>query len=325
MRLSLCPQPLYSMARERGLPAVLDAARELGVSAIELPVDARSPLADMDELLGGGYKRLQAELARSGLALSALSMHQEGQLLLGPHHADTDAIHAGTSADKSAYAEMRLKKAADLARALDVSVVVGFVGCEDYTRSFPWPDPRGWEKMQPAFREKVGRVLQHYERAGVVFAQEPHPKQFVYNTETALESVTLLDSHPFWGFNLDPANLLLAGVDPALFVQELGARVKHVHAKDGELVAHNAARSGLLAHGPWERIDRGFRFRIPGWGDVPWKRLISTLALVGYDGYLAIENEDPVFAPLDGLAKAVRELEPLLPRAPRSTSTERWW
>jgi sugar phosphate isomerase/epimerase len=179
--------------------------------------------------------------------------------------------------------------------------------------------------MRPVFRERVGRVLERFTRAGVVFAQEPHPKQFVYNTETALESVELLDGNPSWGFNLDPANLLLAGVDPALFVQELGARVKHVHAKDGELVAHNAARSGLLAHGPWHRPERGFRFRIPGWGDVPWKRLISTLALAGYDGYLAIENEDPVFEPHEGLAKAVRELEPLLPRAPRPKGVERWW
>jgi sugar phosphate isomerase/epimerase len=325
MRLSVCPQPLYPLARTGGLGAVLGAVRALGIGALELPVDARSPLVDLDELLEGGWKRLKRELAAHGLVLSALSIHQEGQLLLGPHHEDTDHVHAGTPEAKSAFAEMRLAKAARLAQLLELTVVVGFVGCADYTRAFPWPDPRGWERMRPVFRERVGRVLESYRSAGVVFAQEPHPKQFVYNTETALESVELLDGDPSWGFNLDPANLMLAGVDSPLFVQELGTRVKHVHAKDGELVAHNAARSGLLAHGPWERIDRGFRFRIPGWGDVPWKRLLSTLALVGYDGHLAIENEDPVFAPMEGLEKAVRELEPLLPRTPRSPETERWW
>src|SRR5262245_43639703 len=119
MQLSLCPQPFYSLARARGLGAVLDAARELGVAAIELPLDAQSPLCDLDELLGGGWKRLRQELASHRLALSALSVHQEGQLLLGPHHADTDEIHAGSPADKSTYAEMRLKKAAELARLLE--------------------------------------------------------------------------------------------------------------------------------------------------------------------------------------------------------------
>lgn len=326
MQLSVCPQPFYALARSgAGLAGVLDAVRALGLTALELPVDARSPLVDLEQLLAGGWRQLAAALRERGLALSALSIHQEGQLLLGPHHADTDAIHAGTPAAKSAYAAHRLARCAELAQRLEVPVVVGFVGCEDYTRSFPWPDPDGWEKMRPLFRERVLAVLEHYQRCGVVFAQEPHPKQFVYNTETALESVELLDGHPAWGFNLDPANLLLAGVDSPLFAQELGARVKHVHAKDGELVAHNAARSGLLAHGPWDRPGRGFRFRIPGWGDVPWKRLISTLALAGYDGYLALENEDPIFEPREGLEKAIRELAPLLPRAARNPGAERWW
>jgi len=107
-----------------------------------------------------------------------------------------------------------------------------------------------------------------------------------------------------------------------VFVRELPDRILHVHAKDGEIVPHNAARSGLLAHGRWDRPDRGFRFRIPGWGDVPWRRLISELRLAGYDGHIAVENEDLLFEPLDGLRKGVAELRPLLPVGDRQ---ERWW
>ena len=66
-------------------------------------------------------------------------------------------------------------------------------------------------------------------------------------------------------------------MDPTYFIAELGDRILHVHAKDGEVVARNAGRSGLLAHGPWDRPDRGFRFRVPGWGDLDWRRLISEL------------------------------------------------
>jgi len=318
MRLSLCPQPLYSL----GLNGALDAVVRLGVRALELPVDCGSPLVNLERLLAGGAKELKRELAARDLAISAVSNHQEGQLLLGPHHQDTDGIHRGTGAEKAAWAAERLVKSAELASELEVPVVIGFVGCEDYTRYFPWPDPQGWEKMIPVFQERVGGVLERFDRLGVAFGQEPHPKQFVYNTETALESVQHLGGHKRWGFNLDPANLMLAGVDPVLFARELSGRVWHVHAKDGEIVPHNVGRSGLLAHGRWDRPDRGFRFRIPGWGDVPWKRLITELALSGYDGYLAIENEDPIFGPLDGLEKAVRELAPLLPRGDRA---ERWW
>jgi sugar phosphate isomerase/epimerase len=176
--------------------------------------------------------------------------------------------------------------------------------------------------MVPRFQERVGRVLDEFDRLGVNFGQEPHPKQMVYDTETALLSVRWLGEHRRWGFNLDPANLMLASVDPVVFAAELQQRVLHVHAKDAEVVPHHVRRSGVLAHGAWDRKDRGFRFRIPGWGDVPWKRLISELALAGYDGWLAVENEDPVFAPLDGLQKGIAALRPLLPEGERKA---RWW
>ncbi len=318
MNLSVCPQALYSMDFE----AALDTIAELGLGALELPVDARSPWIDLDELRTTGAAALRRALEARGLRLSAISNHQEGQLLLGPHHRDTDEIFAGSATEKSAFAEMRLRKTAELANELEVGLVIGFVGAEDYTRFFPWPNEKGWQLELDAFRDRMGSLLDRMDELGVDFGHEPHPKQVVYNVETALESVAVLDGHPRWGFNLDPANLMLAGVDPVVFVAELGERILHVHAKDGEVVPHHARRSGLLAHGAWDRKDRGFRFRVPGWGDVPWKRLITELRLADYEGYLAIENEDPVFHPVDGLKKALHELRPLLPDGPRQ---ERWW
>jgi len=318
MELSLCPQPLYKLGFKEGLKTI----KNLGVSALELPVDGKSPWIDLDHQIKNGVSNLKQTIKDHGLKLSAVSNHQEGQLLLGPMHQDTDSIKKGTAKEKSDFAFERLIKTAQLASDMEVNLVVGFVGCEDYTRFFPWPDPKGWEKMIPVFCDRVGRLLDRFDQLGVNFAQEPHPKQMVYNTETALESLEFLNNHPRWGFNLDPATLLFAQVDPALFVQELKGRVFHVHAKDGELAPHNMARSGLFAHGPWNRADRGFRFRIPGWGDIPWKRLISQLRLSGYDSYLAVENEDPVFHPIDGLKKAIAELKPLLPEG---APEDRWW
>ncbi len=326
MKLSVCPQPLYRL----GLEGALDEIVKLGLTALELPVDGRSPLVSLDTLLAGGRgpgsaAALSSELRARGLSLSAISNHQEGQLLLGPYQRDTDAICAGDAARKAAFARERLLQSARLASELQVPVLVGFVGCEDWSRFFPWPDAQGWESMQPRFTEVVGGLLDDLERLGVSFAQEPHPRQIVYNTETALQSVAWLGGHRRWGFNLDAGNLLLAGCDPVVFAQELGARVLHVHAKDAELVAHNARRSGLLAHGDWDRSDRGFRFRIPGWGDVSWRRLLSELQLGGYSGWLAIEHEDPVFDALDGLTKAIAALKPLLPDGPRPDARQRWW
>ena len=318
MKLGLCTQVLYDLPFERALAR----AAELGVSAIELPVDRGSPFVSLEEALEGGWRRIAAQVRAAGLTISALSNHQEGQLLLGPHHADTDGIFAGSADEKSRFAARRLELTAALAQRLEVAVVCGFTGCDDYSRWFPWPAPDGYERMAPVFRERMMPLLDTFARHGVAFAHECHPKQFAYNLETAAWAVQLVDEHPSFGFNLDPANLLLAGMDPVLFVVELGARIRHVHGKDGERVQHAVARSGMLAHGAWDRPGRGFRFRVPGWGDLDWRRLITELHLHGYDGVISIEHEDPTMSRVEGVRQAVRHLQPLLLHEPIEA---RWW
>jgi sugar phosphate isomerase/epimerase len=205
-----------------------------------------------------------------------------------------------------------MKKSAELANMLEVPVVCGFVGCERFSRWFPFPYPPGWDEMGQDFVDRWGEILDVFEKQGVKFAHEPHPNEYVYNIETAHKSIELLDGHKAWGFNFDPANIILQGIDPVIFVQELGDRIFHVHAKDGEIVEHNVKRSGIQPTGPWDRIDRGFRFRIPGWGSVPWKRVMTELALVGYDYVVSYEHEDVVMSREDGIEKTIEYLRPLI-------------
>jgi len=319
VKLGVCAQVLYHLPFERALAE----AAELGFEAIELAVDARSPFIDLDEALAGGHERIARAVRGAGLEISALSNHQEGQLLLGPHGADTDPIFRGSPVEKSRRARDRLLATAELARRLGVGVVCGFTGCEDYSRWFPWPLEDGYERMGAGFRDALVPVLDGFAAREVRFALECHPRQFAYNLETARLALSLVGDHAALGFNLDPANLLLAGIDPVVFAEELGGRVLHVHAKDGELVAQHAGRSGLLAHGPWHRPGRGFRFRVPGWGDIEWRRLITALQGAGFRGVLAVEHEDPTMSPREGLVQAVRFLSPLLLREP--APEKRWW
>ncbi|MDB4964713.1 MAG: sugar phosphate isomerase/epimerase [Myxococcales bacterium] len=318
MKLGVCAQVLYHLPFEQALAK----AAELGVQAIELPVDSSSPFINLEEALEGGWRRIAAQVRAAGLTISALSNHQEGQLLLGPHHADTDRICAGSADEKSRFAARRLEMTAALAQRLEVTTVCGFTGCDDYSRWFPWPAADGYERMAPVFRERLLPLLDVFAKYGVGFAHECHPKQFAYNLETAEWALRLVDDHPSFGFNLDPANLMLAGMDPVVFIVELGARIRHVHGKDGERVRHAVDRSGMLAHGSWDRPGRGFRFRVPGWGDLDWRRIITELNLAGYDGVIAIEHEDPTMSRFEGVRQAVRHLAPLLLHEPIE---ERWW
>jgi len=305
------------------LDIALKKAADLGYETVEISVEKNSTHVDMADLLKGkNAKHLVDKIKDYGLSISALGNHSEGQLVLGPYGNDTDLIFYGTPEEKAFYGTERLILTAQLASEMEVPIVCGFCGCEDYSRWFPWPDPDGWEKMAPIFVERWNKILDSFQKYGVKFAHECHPKQFAYNTETALITLKLLDNRPEWGFNLDPANLLLSGVDPVYFVQALGDRIFHVHAKDGEIVPHNVRRSGLLAHGDWGRIDRGFRFRIPGWGDIPWKKLITELRLVDYDYVMSVENEDATMSGEEGIVKSIQYLKPLLIQ---SSFDKRWW
>ena len=81
---------------------------------------------------------------------------------------------------------------------------------------------------------------------------------------------------------------------------------------------HNLAKGGLNMYmqDGWGRLDRSFRFRIPGWGDVDWKRLISELFITGYDGVFNYEHEDVIMSRGDGVKKTIEFLRPLMIDAP---------
>ncbi len=308
---------------DRPLEEALDRSRELGIESVELNCESGDRLTPAAWLLEpANAARLRAELRARDLRLSALGNHAESQLIGGPHHRDTDPWCPGDAAAKAAFGRARLLDTARAAAELEVDTVVGFTGCADWSRFFPWPDPEGWERMLPAFVETWSEILEELTRLGVRFAHEPHPKQLAYDLETSERVTEALHRHPAWGFNLDTANLALTGADPAAFVQALGRRIFHVHAKDFEEVPHNLARSGRMAHGSWGRADRGVRFRVPGWGDVAWRRVISELRLAGYRGVLSIEHEDPTMGRDEGVAQAARFLAPLLLR---DELEERWW
>jgi len=89
-----------------------------------------------------------------------------------------------------------------------------------------------------------------------------------------------------------------------------------VHAKDGEVVEHNVKRSGRIPQGDWQRLGRGFRFRIPGWGSVPWRKVLTELSLIGYDYVMSYEHEDVTMSRRDGITKTIAFLKPLLIEKP---------
>ena len=73
----------------------------------------------------------------------------------------------------------------------------------------------------------------------------------------------------------------------------------HAQAKDVEIDAAARNRVGVFGRAvdrsnPW---DNGWwRYRVPGLGEVDWRRIVDTLYQVGFDGVLSVEHEDPVWS-----------------------------
>jgi sugar phosphate isomerase/epimerase len=60
-----------------------------------------------------------------------------------------------------------------------------------------------------------------------------------------------------------------------------------------------------------------WRYRVPGLGQVDWRRLVDRLYEHGYDGVVSVEHEDPVWGGTEekveiGLEIAHRTLRPLM-------------
>ena len=93
---------------------------------------------------------------------------------------------------------------------------------------------------------------------------------------------------PELGLAYDPSHLVWQFIDPYLPLREFGRRVVHVHAKDTQILRDTLQDVGLDGRGWW-------RYRLPGWGEINWTRIVSDLMEVGYDGVISLEHEDPVW------------------------------
>ena len=216
------------------LEEVLKLASESGYGAVELPAFANNPHLDIEEVLkGNNAAELKKQIESHGLIISALANHPEGQIVLGPYGKDTDAIYKGTKEEKIKFGIERMIKTAQAANALECSVVTGFIGCENFGRFFPWPYSKGWADMEGEFVERWGKILDKFGEYGVKFAHEPHPNELVYDIDTAVRAVELMDGRKEFGFNFDPANLVYLGLNVETFIDVLADRIYHVHAKDG--------------------------------------------------------------------------------------------
>jgi sugar phosphate isomerase/epimerase len=120
--------------------------------------------------------------------------------------------------------------------------------------------------------------------------------------------------------NYDPSHLMWLGIDPVAALKPYVDRIPHAQAKDAQLDPAARNRYGFFGR-TVERNDGWdsgwWRYRVPGLGDVDWRRVVDTLYEGGFTGVLSVEHEDPVWSGdvhrvTQGLEIAHRTLRPLI-------------
>jgi sugar phosphate isomerase/epimerase len=289
----------------------LDVAARIGATAIEIATggQSRAPHLDLDALLGDPGRRAEFLTAFSdrGLRIAALNCSA------WPLHPVVGARHVAI-----------IRSTIRLAAELGVPKLVTMSGnpgdgAGDSAVNFvwyPWPDDstalleRQWDAAVALWR-KLGEEAR---AAGIeALAFELHPLHLVFNVPTWERMRDAVG--PIIAVNLDPSHLFWQAMDPIAVVRALGPAVRHVHLKDTEIVADQAAIAGVLDSRPFaDPKHRGWVFRTAGathdraW----WTSFVDELRAAGYDDALSIENEDAGLPPEASVEKAADFMRPII-------------
>ena len=209
--------------------------------------------------------------------------------------------HPESEMRKKIYSDV--KKSIELLEELGAEVLVTHPAYE--TPGKPLDDL--WSDFVTAYSELVDFAGKHNVKLAVETSRHRHVKCIVYNVPTYKRLFKEIPSRNV-GINLDPSQNVWMGIDNIRFVKVFGDRIYGFHAKDTE-VLHNILNDYGIVDG-YKMV--WWRFRVPGWGEINWRELITALVDAGFKYDVMVEAEDPIFSLEEAQARAAAFLKPLL-------------
>lgn len=180
----------------------------------------------------------------------------------------------------------------------------------DLERAYEWQ----WEsKLIPYWREACQIAAGH----GLKICMEPIGGFMVYNAQTFLRlrdecGDTLMA-------NVDPSHLWWMGIDPLVFIEQLGEAIGYAHAKDVAIDERRVARDGVVPacrYDDWE--NRSWTYRAIGFGHAEtfWNDFFTSLRRAGYDDVVSVEVEESFMSMDEATSKSVELVRRALPLEP---------
>jgi sugar phosphate isomerase/epimerase len=247
--------------------------RYAGVTHIDVTALDKPQAAEIRQMLDG-----------YGLTISSLGYY--------PNPLHPDAEHRETVIG-------HLKKVIEAAALLEVPVVGTFVG-KDKDKTVP-QNLEDYSRIWPP-------IVNYAKERGVKIAIENCPMIFSYDewpggnnlasTPAIWRKMWEIIPDDNFGLNLDPSHLVLQMIDYERVVREFAAKIFHVHAKDLHIDREGLYNNGVLSQGMGWQVPR-----LPGLGDMDWRKFFAALTAARYDYVVSIEHEDRVFEGDEALVK----------------------
>lgn len=278
-------QGLANWAAEKGFKAVQMPTNQASIFDLEL---AASSQTYADEVRG--------MLAESGLQISELSTHLQGQLI-AVHPAYDSLFDSFAPPDlrqnksaRQAWASQQLRAAAQASARLGLNAVASFSGALAWPYIYPWPQ-RPVGLIEQAYAELARRwlpILHVYEDYGVDLCFELHPGEDLHDGLSFERFLEQVGHHPRCAILYDPSHFLLQQLDYLQFIDIYHQRIRMFHVKDAEF--RPDGRSGVYGgYADW--LERAGRFRSVGDGQIDFKAIFSKLAAYDFSGWAVLEWE----------------------------------
>lgn len=160
-----------------------------------------------------------------------------------------------------------------------------------------------------AFRRSIGDILPALEKADISMSFEPHPGDFIEESNLGADVLRSLKSRRVGYLYCCPHTFVL-GKDPAPMIEYAGDLLNHVHVADThklERIVVSLAPRGFasLSGVPEFEGIKAHEHLTPGHGEVPFDRVFGALRKIGYRGTVScipFSPDDPVGAARESFA-----------------------
>ncbi len=253
------------------------------------------PKGNADERRYAGITHIDVDALDDAKVVYIKNYLQEKKVYISALGYYPNALDA--DAEQSAYYITHIKKVISAAKLLDITVVTGFVGRDQF---------KSVADNMTSFAAHWPAIVAHAEAHGVKIGIENCPMLFSNDewpggknlaTSPAIwdEMYKVIPSDSF-GLNFDPSHFIWQQMDYVSAIHDYKHKLFHIHLKDAKIYKDKLARVGIMAtplayHSP----------KLPGLGDVNWQAFFDALKAVEYSGPVVIEFEDKAYETDDAL------------------------